>query len=229
MIKNLLYKLSRGAIRAYARLMLHLDIEWQEVLPVGPKIFAANHPSATDPFLIHLLARKQPMSVCITDSAFSVPVLGSYMRFLRQIAVSPGQGNTTLENARRMIGAGQSVTIFPEGLISPHEGGFHEPRSGVARLALGTGAPVIPVGIFLLREKSLSISSRISGRKTTAWWYLRGPYVVTVGKSMQFEGSHEDHEQVRSVAKSLMERIRQLAQESELRHVRRLMSHPASG
>lgn len=165
MVKNLVYKLSRGVIRTYARLMLHLDIEWQEDLPTGPKIFAANHPSATDPFLIHLVSRKQPMSVCITENAFSVPVLGSYMRFLRQISVSPGHGQTTLENARCMMEAGQSVTIFPEGLISPHEGGFHEPRSGVARLALGTGAPVIPVGIFLLRENSLSISSGISGKK----------------------------------------------------------------
>jgi 1-acyl-sn-glycerol-3-phosphate acyltransferase len=216
LIKSLLYKLSTGFIRIYARLMLNLDIQWQETLPAGPKIFAANHPSATDPFLIHLVSR-QPVSVCITENAFAVPVLGSYMRFIHQISVSPGQGRNTLDKARQMMAAGRAVAIFPEGLISPHEGGFHEPRSGVARLALGTGAPVIPVGISLLRERSTRISSGISGKQTTAWWYLRGPYVVTVGSPIQFEGSSEDHEQVQTVAQKLMESIRQLAQQSEQR------------
>ena len=216
MIKSLVYKLSTTIIRLYARLMLHIDIQWQDDLPAGPVIFAANHPSATDPFLIHLVSR-QPVSVCITDSAFSVPVLGAYMRYLRQISVSPGDGQVTLDKVSRMMAAGQAVAIFPEGLVSPHEGGFHAPRSGVARLALGTGVPVIPVGISLLRERSTRITSGISGKQTSAWWYLRGPYVVTVGKPIQFEGSCEDREQVRSVAQRLMECIHTLASESEIR------------
>ena len=216
MIKNLVYKLSTKFIALYARLMLHIDIQWQDELPKGPIIFAANHPSATDPFLIHLVSR-QPVSVCITESAFSVPILGAYMRYLRQISVSPGKGQMTLEMASHMMAAGQAVAIFPEGLISPHEGGFHAPRSGVARLALGTGVPVIPVGISLLRDRSMRITSGISGKQTTAWWYLRGPYVVTVGKPVQFTGNCEDREQVRSVAQRLMESIHILAAESEER------------
>ena len=216
MIKSLIYKLSTGFIRLYARLMLHIDIQWQDALPAGPKIFAANHPSATDPFLIHLVSQ-QPVSVCITESAFSVPVLGAYMRYLHQISVSPGQGMVTLDKARQMMAAGRAVAIFPEGLISPHEGGFHVPRSGVARLALGTGVPVIPVGISLLRDRSTRITSGISGKQTTAWWCLRGPYVVTVGKPVQYEGDCEDHEHVRTVAQRLMESIRALALVSEQR------------
>jgi 1-acyl-sn-glycerol-3-phosphate acyltransferase len=216
LIKELVYKLSTGIIRLYARLMLNIDIQWQHDLPAGPVIFAANHPSATDPFLIHLVSR-QPVSVCITESAFAVPVLGTFMRYLRQISVSPGQGQVTLDNASQMMAAGHAVAIFPEGSVSPHEGGFHAPRSGVARLALGTGVPVIPVGISLLRDRSTRITSGISGKQTTAWWYLRGPYVVTVGKPVQFEGSCEDHEQVRSIAQRLMDSIHTLALESEQR------------
>ncbi len=216
MINKLVYKLSTGIIRLYARLMLNIDIQWQQDLPVGPKIFAANHPSATDPFLIHLVSR-QPVSVCITDSAFSVPVLGAFMRYLRQISVSPGQGQVTLDKVNQRLADGHAVAIFPEGLVSPHEGGSHEPRSGVARLALGTGVPVVPVGISLLRHRSTRITSGISGKQTTAWWYLRGPYVVTVGTPIQFEGSCEDREQVKSVARRLMESIHTLAAESEQR------------
>jgi 1-acyl-sn-glycerol-3-phosphate acyltransferase len=212
----MIYKLSTGFIRMYAQLMLKLDIQWQEDLQIGPKIIAANHPSATDPFMIHLVTH-QPVSVCITENAFSVPVLGAYMRYLQQIPVTPGQGSGTLDKAHRMMAAGRAVAIFPEGLISPHEGGFHAPRSGVARLALGTGAPVIPVGISLIRERSKRITSGISGRKTTAWWSLDGPYIVTVGKPIQFDGDCEDREQVKTVAQRVMESIRSLAYESELR------------
>lgn len=216
MLKDLIYKFSTGVIRMYAQLMLNIDIQWQASLPSGPIIFAANHPSATDPFLIHLVS-KRPVSVCITDNAFSVPILGTYMRFLQQIPVSPGQGHITLSSAHQQMAAGRAVAIFPEGLISPHEGGSHAPRSGVARMALSTGAHVVPVGISLLRERSTRITSGISGKRSTAWWYLRGPYVVTVGKAVKYDGSSEDHEHVKSVAQRVMDSIHILAEESEKR------------
>lgn len=200
----------------YAHLMLNIDIQWQASLPTGPIIFAANHPSATDPFLIHLVSKK-PVSVCITDNAFSVPILGAYMRYLQQIPVSPGQGKKTLASAHENMASGRAVAIFPEGLISPHSGGFHAPRSGVARMALGTGAHVVPVGISLLRERSTRITSGISGKQSTAWWYLRGPYVVTVGEPVKFDGSSDDHEHVMSIAQRVMDSIHLLAEESEKR------------
>jgi len=227
LLKNLIYRISTGIVRLYAHLFLNFDIQWQASLPAGPIIFAANHPSATDPFLIHLVSRN-PVSVCITDNAFSVPVLGAYMRYIHQISVAPGQGKNTLASAHHHMAAGRAVAIFPEGLISPHEGGFHAPRSGVARLALGTGAQVIPVGISLLRERSTRITSGISGKQSSAWWYLRGPYVVTVGKPIRFEGNSDDHEHVNTIAQKVMESIHLLAEESEKRlRKKRWASTPA--
>jgi len=203
--------------------MFNLDIRWYDDISPGPKLFVANHPSATDPFLIHLIS-PQPMSVLITVNAFTVPVLGYYLCKTRQICVDPKQGSAALDEARRLLENGRPVAVFPEGLISPKEGGFHSPRSGAARLALRTGVPVIPVGIYLPRERTLSITSGISGKKTTANWYLRGPYSVTVGQPMKFEGNAEDHEQVRGVTHSIMESIRALAQESEQRLRRRRLA-----
>ncbi len=227
MSKNkILYSLGRIIVRLYARLMFNLDIHWYDDISPGPKLFVANHPSATDPFLIHLIS-PQPMSVLITVNAFTVPLLGYYLRKTRQICVDPKQGSAALDEARRLLENGRPVAVFPEGLISPKEGGFHSPRSGAARLALKTGVPVIPVGIYLPRERTLSITSGISGKKTTANWYLRGPYSVTVGQPMKFEGNAEDREQVRGVTHSIMESIRALAQESEQRlRRRRLVKSP---
>ncbi|MDO9349595.1 MAG: lysophospholipid acyltransferase family protein, partial [Anaerolineales bacterium] len=112
MSKNkILYSLGRIIVRLYARLMFNLDIHWYDDLSPGPKLFVANHPSATDPFLIHLIS-PQPMSVLITVNAFTVPVLGYYLRKTRQICVDPKQGSAALEEARRLLESGRPVAVF---------------------------------------------------------------------------------------------------------------------
>ena len=211
-----LYSLGRMVIHAYTRLMLQLDIEAQCDLPEGAKLFVANHPSATDPFLIHLVSPQQ-LSVLITQSAVDFPLLGWYMRSTKQIPVVVGKGEAALEAARRGIDAGRSIAIFAEGALSPQAGGFHPPRTGAARLALQAGIPVIPVGIYLPRERSHCIRSHLTGKPTLGYWYLRGPYGITLGRPMQFEGDPADRERVRSISQSIMECIRALAQVSEQR------------
>lgn len=223
---NVLYSLGKMFVQAYSRLLLRMDVHWHERPPEGPKLYIANHPSATDPFLLHLLSC-QPMSVMITANAFTFPLFGFYIRKAGQIPVIPGQGEQALEKARCLLEAGYSVGIFPEGTFSPQAGGFHEPRTGAARLALSTGVPVIPVGISLPREKSLKISSRLSGKPTVGYWYLRGPYSITVGKPIRFEGDPQDKNHVHKTSQSMMEWVRTLAHESEQR-LRRFMFVAAS-
>ncbi len=216
MTSNHVYGLTVQLIRLYARLMFKLDIRFHSALPAGPKLFAANHPSASDPFLIHLLSSKH-LSVLVSGNAFAMPVFGSFLYHCRQISVIPGQGKDALDQAGLRLKSGQSVGIFPEGLVSPHEGGYHSARSGAARLALMTGAPVVPVGIYLPRDRNLYITSKLSGKHTAAYWYLRGPYGITIGEPERFEGDPEDQSLVHAVTALLMERIHSLAEESEHR------------
>jgi 1-acyl-sn-glycerol-3-phosphate acyltransferase len=216
MYSNFLYDLSVHVVRLYSRLMLRLDLHYNSELPPGPKIFAANHPSATDPFLMHLLSSKH-LSVLISGNAFGMPLFGHYLHHCGQISVIPGQGKEALDLAQRRLQSGYSVGIFPEGLVSPQSGGSHPPHTGAARLALSTGVPVIPIGIYLPRERSVYISSRLSGKHTAAYWYLRGPYGMTVGEPMQFTGAIDAPEDIRSVTIILMEKIHALAEESERR------------
>jgi 1-acyl-sn-glycerol-3-phosphate acyltransferase len=131
MRRNALYETAYLLVKAYARLLLRMDIRFHESLPPGPKLFIANHPSATDPILIHLLSR---MSVMVTANAFAFPLVGSFLRGIGQISVAPGGGS--LEQAAALLRRGYCVGIFPEGTFSPQEGGFGQPRSGAARLAL---------------------------------------------------------------------------------------------
>jgi 1-acyl-sn-glycerol-3-phosphate acyltransferase len=221
---NFLYESARMFVRLYSRVMLNLDVHWHGHLPPGPKIFVANHPSATDPFILHLLSR-EPMSVLIVSTAFAVPLFGEYIRRSGQIQVLQGKGRQALELARRYLDKGYSVGIFPEGNFSPQTGGFREPRGGAARLALRTGAPVIPVGIYLPRQGILRIKSRLCGRPTVGYWYLRGPYGITVGNPIALAGNPEDPAHVRTSSQKLMDWIKSLAQESEFR-MRRLAPAP---
>jgi 1-acyl-sn-glycerol-3-phosphate acyltransferase len=216
MVNNSLYTLGRLLLLLYASLMLKLNIHQHGIMAPGPKIFVSNHPSATDPFMIHILSREH-LSVLITAKAFSVPVFGWFLRTIREIPVPLEQGSIALGHARQYIRDGKSVAIFIEGKISPSDGSFLPPHTGAARLALETGAPVIPVGIFLRRELSICIKSKINGAKVQAHWCLRGPYAMTVGQPMQFDGDSEDRQHVRNVSEAIMIQIRCLAHESEHR------------
>jgi len=227
LFQGFLYVTSWTFVRIFALVMLRLDIRRHSHLPSGPMIYVANHPSATDPFLIHMISRKQ-LNVLITAKAFSVPIFGWFLHKVQEIPVPLMQGSAALEQARQHLERGRSVAIFIEGQISPLKGGFLPPRSGAARLALSTGAPVVPVGIFLHRDRCNNIRSRITGGvPSEARWYLRGPYAMTIGQPTQFEGDAEDHEHVQRISETIMEKIRHLALESERRIPgRKLVSAP---
>jgi 1-acyl-sn-glycerol-3-phosphate acyltransferase len=216
MMNPLLYRTGQILIGLYARVMLDLDVQGLDELPGGAKIIAANHPSTTDPFLLVALIA-EPVSILIHDTLFRVPLFGAYLRQVGHIRVVPGDGRPALEQARRQLAAGRSVVVFPEGGISPLEGGFHPPHSGVARLALASGAPVIPMGLHLPRERIRLVPTTVQGRPDVARWYLEGPYAVTVGRPLYFRGEVDDRARVRQVAAEVMQRIAALAHESARR------------
>lgn len=216
MRENLIYKFAVWSVRVYTRIMLKFDAQWHGELPSGPKLFVANHPSASDPFIIHLLSRDH-LSVLISGNAFAMPLFGSFLRRAEQICVSSEQGKDAMEAATARLCSGHSVGIFPEGLVSPQAGGCHPAHTGAARLALYTGATVIPVGIYLPRERNVYFSSKLGGKKTGAYWYLRGPYFMSVGKPIKFSGDATDKELVQKVTCQIMDEIRLLSEESESR------------
>jgi 1-acyl-sn-glycerol-3-phosphate acyltransferase len=202
-------------------MMFEMDVLWEEPLPAGPKIIAPNHPSTTDPFLIAGLVA-EPTSILIDDRLFKVPVFGRYLHLTGHVPVVNGNGREAFEVAKRLLVAGRSIAIFPEGTVSPLEGGLHRPRTGAARLALSAGVPIIPVGIHLRRERIQVVESRYSGISATGRWYLRGPYAMTVGRPMVLVGDVEDRAYVRTVSERIIRRIAHLAQRSAER-----MNHPS--
>jgi 1-acyl-sn-glycerol-3-phosphate acyltransferase len=205
MFQNAWYQLGRSLVKAYVQHVLRANIVQEHKLPRGAKILAANHPSTSDPAFITVLVEEQT-SILIKEALFKVPVFGRSLRAAGHIPVIRGNGRAALEEGLRLLKAGRTIIIFPEGEISPESGPL-KPHTGVARLALCSGAPVIPVGISLDHKLVRFVPTRVEGEDEPSAWYLHGPYAMTVGKPIPFHGDVTDHEQVRRVTGEIMEKI----------------------
>ncbi len=216
MFQKAWYSIGKYGARAFAHLVLKTDVVWKTDRPQGPIILAVNHPSTTDPIVVTTLVPEQT-SILIKETLFRIPFLGPSLKMSGHIPVLAGSGKAALQEATRQLQAGRTIVIFPEGDISPMEGGHLKPHTGVARLALSTGAPVVPVGISLDSSCIQCIEAEVDGEKETGTWYLHGPYMVTVGAALHFEGSPEDRALVLQVSEQVMQQIVQLSHESKLR------------
>jgi 1-acyl-sn-glycerol-3-phosphate acyltransferase len=216
MFQQAWYSMGRIAIASYAQLVLQMNISQHVPLPKGSKIIAANHPTTTDPILI-TLATTEPMHILITEMCFKVPVVGHFLRQAGHVPVVDGNGRAAFDEAIQLLSDGKTVGIFPEGALSPLDGGVCRPHTGVARLALTAQVPVIPVGIHLERERIKFVETTVDDKTETARWYLHGPYAMTVGEPMRLDGDVQDRGYVRSVSERIMQRIACLSRESAQR------------
>ncbi|MDR3574509.1 MAG: lysophospholipid acyltransferase family protein [Anaerolineaceae bacterium] len=218
MLQNAWYKLGRYLVSLLARGGLELSIDWKAPIPPGAVILAANHPSTFDPgFLTTLTPNK--ISVLIRESLFKIPVFGSSLRACGHIPVVYGNGQQALDEAEKLLKEGRTIAIFPEGRISPLEGGFNKPHSGLARLALKTGAPVVPVGIYLDHKQIYRVETkeRTDDDIEIGALYFHGPYAITVGNTLRFTGDANDRQLVTQVSEQIMRRIILLSGESAKR------------
>jgi len=208
MIQNLWFQTGRSLVEFYVRHILKANIARETELPKGAKILAVNHPSTNDPAFITALLKEQS-SVLIKETLFKVPVFGRSLRLAGHVPVIKNNGRAALEEAVQLLKKGRTVIIFPEGEISPEHGQL-KAHSGMARLALITGAPVVPVGISLDYRHLRIIPTRVEGKDEPSAWYLHGPYAMTIGEAQVFSGDVEDRELVRQVTEQIMQRVQSL-------------------
>jgi 1-acyl-sn-glycerol-3-phosphate acyltransferase len=123
----------------------------QENIPqTGGVILAPNHNSYADIFEMCLFSYESgryPVFLA-KDSIFKVKVIGTVVRKVGQLPVHRGQTDAALvlKDAERGIAEGACVIIYPEATCTRDPGLWPmTAKTGVARLALSTGAPVIPI------------------------------------------------------------------------------------
>jgi putative phosphoserine phosphatase/1-acylglycerol-3-phosphate O-acyltransferase len=120
----------------------------------GPAILVGNHRSYFDVFAVSLTVARTGRTVRFLGKkeVFDAPVIGQLAAALGGIRVERGTGSDApLDAASAALEAGEMVAIMPQGTI-PRGRAFFDPvlqgRWGAARLALRTGAPVIPMGLW---------------------------------------------------------------------------------
>jgi 1-acyl-sn-glycerol-3-phosphate acyltransferase len=147
-VNPLVYWLVRAVFQPFFHLYFRLSRIGREHVPEhGPVIYAANHRSFLDPFVIATIARR-PMYYVAKEELFRNRLLGWWLNALGAFPVRRGAADSDmLQTAKAILARGDSVLIFPEGTrIRP--GSLGRPKRGVGRLALETGAPVVPVAVI---------------------------------------------------------------------------------
>jgi 1-acyl-sn-glycerol-3-phosphate acyltransferase len=215
MVQQLLYSAMRILVHQTSSLLLERNLITNAPLPKGAKILAANHPTTIDPVMLTTIAR-DPVRIMISETLFEVPLLGAWLRGAGHIRIEHGHGQGALDGAVKALEAGQTVAIFPEGAISPVNG-LERAHRGVARLALLTGAPVVPIGIHVSPDHIKRIATTVNGKPDMGIWYFSGPYVISVGEAMHFTGDADDRDLTLNIAETVMQRITELKLEAEAR------------
>lgn len=137
-----------------ARWYLRLRWDGREHLPrTGPFILAGNHMTMLDPVGIALGVRRRVTYVAKTKyysgTSTKRRALAWFLRAVGQVPIDPANADAAspgLETARGILAAGGVMALFPEGTRSP-DGRLYRGHTGVMRLALPMGVPVIPVGV----------------------------------------------------------------------------------
>ncbi|MCW2608828.1 MAG: 1-acyl-sn-glycerol-3-phosphate acyltransferase [Actinomycetota bacterium] len=137
------------------RLLFRPDVEGLDHIPAcGPAILAGNHPSFSDSAFLGVVARRKVVFLAKAEYFAGPGVKGFLVRQLMSgagnIPVERGHGRAALASldvAKRVLAAGQLFGIYPEG-TRPPDGRLYRGKTGVARLALETGAPLIPVAML---------------------------------------------------------------------------------
>ena len=135
---------------------VRFDIAGLEHLPAtGPVILAGNHRSYFDFFVLAQLVRRggRPIRMMAKKELFDVPVIGSICRGMGGIPVDRESTKATEAYAAAIaaLAAGEVVGMMPQGTI-PRGEAFFDPilrgKTGVARLARVSAAPVVPFGLW---------------------------------------------------------------------------------
>ena len=165
------YRFAVIVIRPLMWLLFKTDFRGREHLPrTGGFIVAVNHISYADPFATALFlhtSRRRPRFLA-KHTLFKIPFAKQVLNGARQIPVfrDTADAGLALRAAVDAVNAGECVVVYPEGTVTKDPALWPMvAKTGVARLALATGAPVVPIGQwganeFLGAHKKLSVLPR---------------------------------------------------------------------
>ncbi|MDF3280249.1 lysophospholipid acyltransferase family protein [Gordonia sp. N1V] len=137
------------------RLLGRPTIEGLENIPArGPAILASNHLAVMDSFFLPLMCPRRIYFLAKAEYFTGTGLKGGFQRWfytaVGQIPIDRSGAEAAagaLTSASRQLEKGELMGMYPEGTRSP-DGRLYKGKTGLARIALETGVPVIPVAMI---------------------------------------------------------------------------------
>jgi 1-acyl-sn-glycerol-3-phosphate acyltransferase len=211
------YTVAKEIVRIYlAFLSDGLQVQGKENLPPGPKIMVANHTAVSDGFYIPFLVPEKVHFLAQSES-FTLPILGRLLYLADQIPVVIGRGQEALEEARKRLALGHSVAIFPEAKLSGNKT-VHRGGIGAALLSVNSGAPLVPMGVYVEPDHIKEIHAHFYDRPTVGWWQIGGKCVIRNGEPWRpvIETTDRSYRAIREITDKLMARVQELVQQATI-------------
>jgi 1-acyl-sn-glycerol-3-phosphate acyltransferase len=143
------YEAYRRTLTPVIRRLYRVEVRGQEHVPLtGPLVVAGNHESILDPFLLAAVIPRQVHFIGKSEFWRYRP-LRWWLGTVGAIPVVRGGGDVAaVASAIEALDAGEAVGLFPEGGVN-----WSGPwKRGAARMALATGAPLLPVRLLDVRR-----------------------------------------------------------------------------
>ncbi|MEY3893687.1 MAG: hypothetical protein RIR78_465 [Actinomycetota bacterium] len=173
----------------------------------GPVIIASNHLSFSDSIFMPLVVPRKVTFLAKSEYFTSPGPKGLLKKLtfiaLGQVPVDRSGGRRSeaaLITGLKVLAEGKCLGIYPEGTRSP-DGRLYKGRTGIARLAIESGAPIIPVAMFN--------TEKIQPTGTVVPKVMRVEMIF--GEPMYFEGDSTDLQHLRDVTDKIMSTIQALS------------------
>jgi len=205
-------QIARPLLQAYFTLLNRTyDVKGIASLPPGPKIIAMNHTPGADPLYLPFILEETPHFL-LQDGLFAIPIIGWMLKETGQIPVQRGteRAKSAIEQACTLLREGKTLAIFPEGKDVP-SGQRIPAKTGVVRMAIETGAPIIPLGLYAPPQYLKPLNFNWQGSPRSGAWQFSGKSYMRFGAAWK-PGLRSD---LHTQTKELMDRIYLLVAEAE--------------
>ena len=207
-MNNLPYGTLRAFLTLFLMILFRPKVKGLRNVPAtGPLIIASNNLSFSDSIFMQLVVPRK-VTFLAKSEYFTSPGPKGLLKKLTFIAL--GQVPVDRSGGRRseaaiitglqVLSEGKCLGIYPEGTRSP-DGRLYKGRTGIARLAIESGAPIIPVAMFNT-EKIQPTGKVIPNIQRVG---------MTFGEPMYFDGDSTDLAYLREVTDQIMSRIQELS------------------
>lgn len=207
MCATIAYWVLKAVLTPILRFLFRVRVEGLEHVPAsGAAILASNHLSFCDSIFLPLVLRRRVTFVAKAEY-FDDPKTAWFFRSVGQIPIRRGGGSAAqraLESANGVLAAGGLFGIYPEGTRSD-DGRLHKGHTGVARLAMQSRAPVLPVAMVGTRE------AQPIGQVIPRFFM---PIAVRIGQPITFERYRDranDPLVLRQITDEIMFELRELS------------------